>query len=53
MHAHVNYMNSEHTYLGYTLFHISAHLKKQYNGWMEYRSEGAIIHVVVLRCGHL
>ena len=34
------------------MFRISAHLEKQYDGWLKYRSdEGAM--VVVWRCGHL
>ena len=47
-------IDSEHASLGYTLtvFHVSAQLKKQYDGWLKYRSdEGAM--VAVWRCGHL
>ena len=36
----------------HTVFHVSAQLKKQYDGWLKYRSdEGAM--VAVWRCGHL
>ena len=42
MHMRVNCIDSECTSPGYTLcatYIVSAYLEKQYNGWLEYRSD--------------
>ena len=44
--------DSERASPGYTVFHVSAQLEKQYDGWLKHRSnDGAM--VAVWRCGNL